>query len=35
MKLDPIKAKVLCVKIIPNVNDYMRESFKLSQNKEV
>jgi ethanolamine utilization protein EutL len=30
MKLDPIKAKVLCAKIIPNVNDYMCESFKLS-----
>lgn len=30
MKLDPIRAKVLAIKIIPNVNAYMAESFKLS-----
>ena len=30
MKLDPIRAKVLAVKIIPNVNPCMRESFKLT-----
>jgi Ethanolamine utilization protein len=29
MKLDPIRAKVLAIKIIPNVNAYMAEGFKL------
>jgi ethanolamine utilization protein EutL len=33
MKLDPIRAKVLCVKIIPNVNDSLRESFNLSEDQ--
>lgn len=33
MKLDPIRAKVLAVKIIPNVNPYMSESFKLTSEQ--
>lgn len=30
MKLDPIRGNVLSVKIIPNINSYMAESFKLT-----
>lgn len=30
MKLDPIRAKVLAVKVIPNVNGYMAENLKLT-----
>jgi len=33
MKLDPIRAKVLCAKIIANVNPYMSESFKLTSQQ--
>lgn len=29
MKLDPIKGKILCAKIIPNVNSYLAENLKL------
>ena len=33
MKLDPIRGKVLSVKIIPNVNEFMAESFKLTSEQ--
>lgn len=33
MRLDPIKAKVLAVKIIPNVNEYMADNFKLTHEQ--
>lgn len=33
MKLDPIRAKVLAVKIIPNVNSSMAENFKLTSEQ--
>jgi len=33
MKLDPIKGKVLSVKIIPNINPFMAETFKLTPDQ--
>lgn len=33
MKLDPIKAKILAIKIIPNVNACMAENFKLTSEQ--
>jgi len=34
MKLDPIRGKVLSIKIIPNVNAFMAESFKLTSEQK-